>query len=187
MKTSSLPRACCLLSVGIALAVVSSDALSAQEESVRPGDRVRFGLPCDPVRSATPGGRPACTHEGTLVRITPDALELLVRGNTETYPVTSLTDLEVRRVEGPRWHVPASVGAVLGLVGTYAWLHSGGSTSLCDRSRNQDAIGRRECVGLTLLGGAAGAGVGALASRLLRTERWIPASLGRVDLSIGWR
>lgn len=186
MGTSSLPPAWCVLFAGITLASGPSRALLAQEGPVRPGDRVRFSLPCDTARSAAPEGRPACAQEGTLLGITPGALELLTRGDTASYALASLTDLEVRRVEGPGWHVPASVGAVIGLVGTYAWLHSGGSTSLCDRSRNQDAIDRRECLGLTLLGGAAGAGLGALVSRVLRTERWIPVSLGRVDLSLEW-
>jgi len=95
-----------------------------------------------------------------------------------------LLPAQVRETTGPSWKVGAAVGAVVGAVGTYAVLHSGGSTSLCDRSRNQDAIDARECAGLTLLGAAAGAGLGVLAAKLLRTERWVPGPTDRIKLTI---
>jgi hypothetical protein len=183
MKTLALPLERWLLLAGIALAGGHPDPAPAQERTVHPGDHVRFTLPCE----AALGRGASCARSGTLVRITPDTLELLANGARESHALVSLADLEVRRFEGPGWEIPTAAGSVLGALGTYAWLHSGGSTSLCDRTRNQDAMGRRECVGLTLLGGAAGAGLGALTGRLLRTERWMPVSVGRVDLAIGWR
>lgn len=72
--------------------------------------------------------------------------------------------------DGPSWRVPAVVGFVLGAAGTYAWLHSGGSTSKCDRVGNQDAMSGGECVGLTIGGGGVGAGLGVLAATLLRGQ-----------------
>jgi hypothetical protein len=57
--------------------------------------------------------------------------------------------------------VGAGIGLVVGAVVTHAFLYSGDSTSLCDRSANQDAINRRECNALVGAGGVLGAGVGA--------------------------
>jgi hypothetical protein len=65
----------------------------------------------------------------------------------------------------------AAVGLLVGAGVTYAVLHSGGSTSLCDQSANQDAMAPRECAGLTALGGLAGAGVGAVIGARIRTGR----------------
>jgi hypothetical protein len=61
--------------------------------------------------------------------------------------------------------IGAGVGFVVGAGVTWAVLHSGGSTALCDRDANQDAIRRRECIGITVLGGGAGALLGAVIGR----------------------
>jgi hypothetical protein len=63
--------------------------------------------------------------------------------------------------------IAAGVGFVLGGGATWAILHSGGSTAPCDRDANQDAMRAGECIGITVLGGAAGALVGALVAGLL--------------------
>jgi hypothetical protein len=65
--------------------------------------------------------------------------------------------------------VGAVVGLVVGTGATYLVIHHGGSTSLCDRSSNQDALSSRECLGLVVLGGAIGAGVGAIIGGALRS------------------
>jgi hypothetical protein len=84
-----------------------------------------------------------------------------------------------RRVEG------ALLGLALGGGLTRVALWSGGSTSLCDRDRNQDAIRSRECVGLVVLGGAVGAGVGALVGGRVRTGPAAHASPTRFQLGPG--
>jgi len=122
-----------------------------------------------------------------VARLTSERVELLVDGGAEAYELAALSGLAVRRVQAPGWKVPAASGVILGGVGTYALLHSGGSTSRCDRSSNQDAMSSRECAGLTVLGGLGGAGLGFLVSRLLRTERWISVPVGRIDVTVGWR
>lgn len=157
---------------------------SAQEGAVAPGERVRVTVPCDTTDEARPLDLDRCAVEGTVVRFTPDTLVLADVGSRGTPPPGAIDGLEVRRIVGPSWQIPTGVGFLLGGGGTYAWLHSGGSTSLCDRSRNQDAMNRGECIGLTVLGGAVGAGLGALTAALLRTERWIDLPLGRVHLTI---
>jgi hypothetical protein len=79
----------------------------------------------------------------------------------------------------------AGVGFLVAAGATFALLYSGGSTSLCDRSANQDALRSGECVGLTALGGLAGAGVGAAVGALIRAERWqdIPVERLRVGVA----
>lgn len=67
--------------------------------------------------------------------------------------------------------VGAGVGFVLGAGATYIVLHQGGSTSWCDRSKNQDAMDAPVCAGIVVLGGALGAGIGAMISGALSSER----------------
>ena len=172
------------LCLALALGAGCVSHVSAQERAVAPGERVRLTLRCAVASRPLPVQGTACGAEGTVVRFTPDALELTADGIRTRHPLDSIAGVEVRRVVGPGWKVPTAAGFLLGGAGTYALLHAGGSTSLCDRSRNQDAMGRRECAGLTVLGGAVGAGIGALTAALLRTERWIVVPPGRLGLSI---
>ena len=89
---------------------------------------------------------------------------------SSTVDVNALLALRVER-EGRSWARRGAVlGALAGGVATYLVIHQGGSTSLCDRSANQDAMGKRECVALTVAGGAAGAGLGALIGARFRRE-----------------
>lgn len=187
MRTLTASPARWLLWATLAMGAGLSGPAAAQEQTVAPGDRVRLTFPCDSIQGATRAQAIRCTREGTVAGLTPERVELLVQGSRESHALSVLTDLEVRRVEGPGWTIPVAAGAVLGGAGTYVWLHSGGSTSLCDRSNNQDAMGSGECAGLTVLGAVAGAGLGALVTRLLRTERWVPVPFGRIDLTIGRR
>jgi hypothetical protein len=68
----------------------------------------------------------------------------------------------------------AIAGFVLGAGVTAIVVNSGGSTSLCDRSANQDAINSTECAGLIaaggLVGGIAGYFIGARIQRDVRLE-----------------
>jgi len=187
MGTTTVSPARWLFWAALALGAGASGPVAAQEQTVAPGDRVRLTLPCDSIQGATRAQAIRCTREGTVAGLTAERVELLVQGARESHSLTALTELEVRRVEGPGWTIPVAIGVILGGAGTYVWLHSGGSTSLCDRSSNQDAMGSGECAGLTVLGAVAGAGLGALVTRLLRTERWVPVPLGRIDLTLGRR
>lgn len=65
----------------------------------------------------------------------------------------------------------AGIGLVVGGGATLAVLYGGGSTSLCDRSANQDAMAPRECAGLTVLGALAGGALGAVIGSRIRTGR----------------
>jgi hypothetical protein len=96
----------------------------------------------------------------------------------------AVSRVEVSRGRRSYWLAGAAAGFVTGAGVTYAVLNSGGSTSLCNQSANQDAIASGECIGLTALGGLAGAGLGALVGALIRTERWqdVPLEQLRVGL-----
>lgn len=64
----------------------------------------------------------------------------------------------------------AVAGAVIGAGATALFVYSGDSTSLCDRDRNQDAIGPRECAAIIAGGGLVGAGIGALIGSRIRRD-----------------
>ena len=66
----------------------------------------------------------------------------------------------------------------------FALLSTAGSTSLCDRSANQDAVSPSECLGLAALGGVLGAGLGAIIGGWVRTERWNDVPLQRLRVSL---
>ena len=87
-----------------------------------------------------------------------------------TLAVNELLAVQVSRGEGSWARRGAVLGAVAGALATYLVIHQGGSTSLCDRSANQDALGKRECVAITVAGGVAGAGLGAWIGGRFRRE-----------------
>lgn len=101
-----------------------------------------------------------------IAPLLPDTLELAVTGHYASPSLSEPTRLKARGREGSKWLLGAGVGFVIGGGGTFLWLNSGGSTSRCDRSANQDAMSPSECYGLTLLGGIVGAGLGAAVGAL---------------------
>ncbi len=158
--------------------------VSAQARPIAPGERVRITFPCDAARAAPARNSSLCDSEGTVVKLLPDMLELAVTGHYESHSLSELTRLEVRRPGGSKWLLGAGVGFVVGAGGTFAWLNSGGSTSPCDRSENQDAMSPSECLGLALVGGIAGAGLGAAVGALIRTAGWKDVPLGSLRLHL---
>jgi len=97
----------------------------------------------------------------SLVRLSAESAASGGEGGASALDVNALLALQVRGEQGSWGRRGALVGALAGGLVAYLVIHQGGSTSLCDRSANQDAIGKRECVAITVAGGAAGAGVGA--------------------------
>lgn len=87
-----------------------------------------------------------------------------------TLAVNELLAVQVSEGGGSWARRGAVVGAVAGALATYVVIHQGGSTSLCDRSANQDAMNKRECVAITVAGGVAGAGLGAWIGSRFRRE-----------------
>ncbi|MFN0180729.1 MAG: hypothetical protein ACKVZ0_18155 [Gemmatimonadales bacterium] len=101
--------------------------------------------------------------------------------------VPTVTRLEISPGKKSQWLLGAGVGFIAGAGITFAVLESGGSTSWCDQSANQDAIGETECLGLTVLGGAVGAGLGAIIGGMFRSERWREVPVERIRISLAPR
>ena len=79
-------------------------------------------------------------------------------------PPATITGRHTRALEG------ALIGLTIGATATILLTRSGGSTSLCNSSENQDALNSRECLGLAVAGGLVGAGVGALIGSRIRVS-----------------
>lgn len=181
------PRFVTILMIALGLCI-PHNAVTAQGQASmpEPGTRVRVTVPCEPTATS---GRPtpsaSCSVAGDFVLARADSLALFVNGSTLRYGLDVLRKVEVSR--GYRSYRPlgGAVGFVVGAVATYFVIYSGGSTSLCDQSANQDATSRGACVGLIALGGAAGAGLGVVIGGLFHSERWqaIPLQRLRVGLA----
>lgn len=83
--------------------------------------------------------------------------------------------------------IGAVVGGVVGATATYFALNSGGSTSLCDKSANQDATSTGLCVGLYALGGLVGAGLGSLIGGAITVESMRDTASDALRVGIGFR
>jgi hypothetical protein len=93
--------------------------------------------------------------------------------NPGLFPVTALPVLDLppaRAAAGSPRLLGAGVGFVVGAGATWAVLNQGASTAPCDQDQNQDAWGRKECLGAYALGGLVGAGVGALVGGIVRSH-----------------
>lgn len=153
--------------------------LRAQPVWPESGTRIRITVPCDPATEPTPPpATPDCTVTGTFLGARSGILSLASDGARRSFNVEDLRRIDVS--QGTRSHVIAGavVGAVAGLGATYIAVHQGGSTSLCDRDANQDALNAGECAGLIALGGGIGSGLGAVIGSRFRSERWQRLSLG---------
>jgi hypothetical protein len=117
-----------------------------------------------------PIGGPETVAEWTTGPVPPDLSPGVTTQRTIHAP-----DLSARLAAESRarshWRTGAMVGFVIGAGATYLVLHSGGSTATCDRERNQDAIGARECAAITVGGGLVGAGLGAIVGSQIRVRR----------------
>ena len=165
----------------VALAVTGSQALS-QAPQIERGTRLRITIPC-PRPSRSP-----CTTTGELISLGDDAITLSSGESTQTYALADASRAEVSVGVRSFRLVGAAVGAVILAGVTYAVLQdggsSGGSTAVCNQSKNQDALDAGDCVKLYVLGGLAGAGLGVLVGGFIRTERWQDVALGSLRISI---
>jgi len=135
-----------------------------------PGTRVRVTGPCE----STGGVRLSrqCRLTGGLVRTNDGVIVLAGADSTVEFRLADLESLEVSRGTQSWWLLGAGAGLIVGGVATWAVTYHGGSTSLCDRSANQDALNSTECAGVVALGAVVGAALGAGIGSLIRTERW---------------
>lgn len=151
----------------------------------QPGARLRLTFPCHQPGQLPGSNRMECRSEGTLVRWQGDTLAVTSGESTTLFGVSALSRLQVSR--GTRSHrlVGAGVGFLAGTGTSLALLYTRGSTSPCDQSANQDAMGSAECLGLAVLGGLAGAGLGVIVGGLFRTERWADVPLEQLRITLG--
>jgi hypothetical protein len=174
-----------LLAMVIILGSCLTGIAQGQDPVLRPGSTIRLMAPCPPTEQpAAPGPLAACRYQGTLVGMPADSLTIAAGHGTIHLDRRAVTQLEISRGRRSQWLPGAGVGFLAGAGITYLVLHQGGSTSLCDRSANQDAIGSLECGGLTVLGGLAGAGLGAIIGGRFRSERWQDVPIERLRVSL---
>jgi len=157
----------------------------AQARSPQPGTRLRLTFPCELNGQPSAGEkRTGCRSEGRFVRLQADTITLAVAESTASYGVNAVSRVEVSRGHRSHWLSGAGAGFLVGAGVAFVLLITGGSTSLCDQSANQDAIGSGECLGLAALEGVAGAGLGAIIGGLVRTERWQDVPFERLRVSL---
>jgi hypothetical protein len=162
--------------------LLSATAASGQRGALGayPGSRVRLTVPCNPL--AQPGNQSrSCRVTGVIVDLG-DSVRVDAAGSTRSYERNAIRRLEVSRGSRSRWLEGGVAGLVIGATATYLVSHSGGTTSLCDRSANQDAMSSAECVGLVAAGAAGGAAIGVLIGGRIRSERWYHLPLERLRL-----
>lgn len=167
--------------------LVPSVTLMAQGQASppEPGARLRLTLPCELTDPRAAGAeRTACRLDGTLVRLGADTITLAVAQSITGYGLNAISRVEVSRGHRSQWLPGAGVGFLVGAGVAWVLLNGGGSTSPCDRSANQDAIGSGACIGLAALGGLAGAGLGAVIGGRVRTERWQDVPLEHLRISL---
>ncbi|MEJ2370041.1 MAG: hypothetical protein P8Y07_04225 [Gemmatimonadales bacterium] len=171
------------------LLLASFGRLAAQEPSpvLEAGSRIRLTYPCELALggSLESSGR-ACRSDGRLASLTGDTIEIEEGDSRSAHPLESLSRVEVSAGTRSHWLAGAAIGFVVGGTVAYVALSSGGSTSICDRSANQDAVSVGECIALaTAVGGLPGFGLGALVGTFIRSERWQEVPLNRLRVSAG--
>lgn len=147
---------------------------SQQSPPVKAGDRVRVMAP-------SVSGSP---FVGTFVAVEADSLVVHDSVDTWRLSLASVEQLDLSRGRKPHTLLGAGIGFLVGGGVAVAVLFTGGSSSPCDQSANQDAMNSGECIGLSALGGLAGAGLGAIVGGLIRTERWQRIPFDRVRVSL---
>ena len=163
--------------------VLTSPAFG-QETDFAVGSRLRITATCDSGRSPPAEADPVCSSTGNLISLEQDSLTVEASNATFTYAISDLVRAEVGDgIRSYKW-VGAGIGGVAGATATYLVLNSGGSTSLCNQSENQDATSMGVCIGLTVLGGLAGAGLGSIVGGLITVEQWREVSLGSLRVGV---
>jgi hypothetical protein len=147
---------------------------SQQSPPVKAGDRVRITAP-------SVSGSP---FVGAFVAIEADSLVVHDSVDTWRLSLASVEQVDLSRGRQSHTLLGAGIGFLVGGGVAVALLYTGGSTSLCDQSANQDAMNSGECIGLSALGGVAGAGLGAIIGGFIRTERWQGIPLKRLRVSL---
>ncbi|MEQ9289999.1 MAG: hypothetical protein RIG77_23925 [Cyclobacteriaceae bacterium] len=90
----------------------------------------------------------------------------------------------LREGQTSQWKKGALIGAAVGTPLTFLVLHSGGSSSICNRSANQDAVQFHECLAMSLGGGVVFAGMGALIGSFVKHRVSTNELRNRVNITL---
>ena len=173
----------------VVLAATPLTNVLAQDSLPQPGARLRVTFPCAidiPPAAAERHGD--CQSDGTLALLQGGMITLATAGTNASYRLTDLTRVEISR--GKRGHslVGAGAGLLVGAAATFYLIYypqgSTTATEICNPSKNQDAASTSACLGFMVLGGAVGAGLGAVIGALIRTERWADVPLEKLRVSL---
>ena len=120
--------------------------------------------------------------------LSPGTITLAAPGTNASYRLTDLTRVEISRGKRSNSLVGAGVGMLVGAGATFYLVYfpqgSTTGTEICNPSKNQDAASTSTCLGIMVLGAAAGAGLGSLIGALIRTERWADVPLEKLRVSL---
>lgn len=155
-----------------------------QDAELSVGSRLRVATPCDSGQGPSAEVGSVCLSTGNLVSLERDSVTVEAPDATHTYAISDLVRAEIGDgVRSYKW-VGAGIGGAVGAVVTHLVLNTGGSTSRCDSSANQDAMSTGLCLGLTALGGIAGAGLGSFIGGSITVQQWREVSLDTYRVGI---
>ena len=159
------------------LMFVPFTSVTAQEPpSVKVGDRVRVTAPDLGIRK----------QAGRFAALRADTLVVAVADSTMTFPVASVTRLELSRGQKSYGGAGARIGFLSGAaIGAIIGFTEGDECRLiCTRSANPLSAEARAVLGAISLGGI-GALIGLVAGRLHKTDLWEEVPLDQLRVSVG--
>ncbi len=158
------------------LAFVPLTRITAQEPPpVKVGDRVRVTAPALGIRK----------QAGRFEALRADTLVVAVADSTMTFPVASVTRLEVSRGQKSRMGLGAGIGLLGGGLLGYLISSGLGSHGGCTEGGGFLEPTREQCIGLSTVGGAVvGTLLGLVAGALTKTDRWREVPLDRLRLQV---
>ena len=161
----------------ILVAILAFVPVAGATAQLRPGERVRVtGHFCPPLYSNCAGGRPE-HRVGTFVAWKSDTLVVQSNGDTLQVALMNVTRLDVYMGRKAQ----AGAGAVVGGLAVVVLLAIAAAT--CDAGLGCPTGG--EAAKALLIGGAAGAFVGASIGAATNTDRWEEVPLDQLRVSFG--
>ena len=176
--------------VALLLIATSMELIAQEVSSVISGDHIRvtFLKSVTVMRGETIIQRPEVDKKlvGTLVRLEADTLVLREKGQSilSSLSIASLTRLEVSRDRKSRTGRGALIGFLVG-----AGVGAVGTEAVCANARDFDSgsVGAPDIGTCLLLGGVAfgliGTGIGAIAGKVIKGERWERVSIDKLRMS----
>lgn len=161
-RTHTLGPPAVLLCLTTLLCAVPDEGSAQESQTLQPGTRIRF----------TTTATPSEWRVGTLLGRTADSMRIELRapGGAASFPVQTITNLEVSRGAHSNTGKGARIGAIAGAGAGLLFIPA--AVDECENS-----CGVRVPAAIALLSGVlggVGAGIGALIGSTQRSERWEP-------------